>query len=322
MIPALEVVAGCVLLYLGAEWFVAGATRLALALRVPQLLVGLTVVAYGTSAPEIAVGVQAALDGHGAVAVGNVLGSNIANIGLILGLALWLRPVAPNKSLRARELPMLVASMVNVPLVLADGSVGRAEGIGLVIASLAYTGWMVASARRSAQEAVGDVEAAGAAAQAAGGGAEQGSWRAGAVAAVGLAVLLLGGQWFLRGAVALASSLGLSDRVIGLTLVAVGTSLPELVTSVIAARRGHGDIAIGNVVGSNIFNALLCLGAAACAGQIAADPGGLATDLGVALALTLAAAALLWRPVAPRRWVGAALVAAYVAYLGWLAAGG
>lgn len=319
----LPLIAGATLLYLGAEWFVSGASALALALRIPQLLIGLTVVAYGTSAPEIVVGVEAAADGHGGVALGNVIGSNIANIGLILGISVLIRPAKVDASLRRRELPMLLATAVLVPVVLWDGAVATWESAGLLALAVGYTARMVREARSKSQqrEAVRDLRQAEQAAETAGAPGPQGRGRAAVVAIVGLALLLLGGQRFVFGAVALAQSLGLSERTIGLTVVAVGTSLPELVTSAIAARRGQSDLAVGNVVGSNIFNVLLCLGVAGLAGPVAGDWRTLAPDLLVLLAFTAAAAAMIRRHRLIARWEGAIVLVAYLGVVALALAG-
>lgn len=292
----IQLIGGGLLLYFGAEWFVGGASALALALRVPQLLVGLTVVAYGTSAPELIVGVQAAAAGHGEVALGNVIGSNIANIGLILGIAALVKPARVDGALRTRELPVLVLSTAVVPLLLLDGVVRPWEAVGLLFVAVGYTAWMIHAARNAAAVATAKVDAtrAGEAADAAGAPKPVGAVRAVLAALVGLAVLLVGGHLFIGGAVSAARSLGMSDRLVGLTIVAIGTSLPELVTSAIAARRGHSDIAVGNVVGSNIFNTFLCLGGAGLAGTVGAPLRTLGVDL-VALAVMTGLAALFIR---------------------------
>lgn len=284
----LQLIGGGLFLYFGAEWFVGGASALALALRVPQILVGLTVVAYGTSAPEIIVGVQAARAGHGAVALGNVVGSNIANIGLILGVAALIRPARVDAALRRRELPMLAVSAAVVPLLLRDGRVSGREACVLLLVAAGYTAWMIHAARTAsaAVAAKYDARAAGDAADAAGAPKPAGTWGAAGTAAVGLVVLLVGGHLFVDAAVVVANALGMSERLVGLTIVAVGTSLPELVTSVIAARRGHSDLAVGNVVGSNIFNSFLCLGAAGLAGSVAAPLKTLGVDLAALVAMT------------------------------------
>lgn len=312
----IELLGGGLLLYFGAEWFVGGASALALAIRVPQILVGLTVVAYGTSAPEIIVGVQAAVAGHGDVALGNVIGSNIANVGLILGVAALIRPARVDGMLRRRELPVLVVSTAVLPLLLWDGVVSRWEGGGLLIVAIAYTAWMVRAARTASAVATAkiDAEAEAEAADVAGAPKVVGSARAAVTAAIGLAVLLVGGNLFVDGAVSVAHQLGMSDRLVGLTIVAIGTSLPELVTSVIAAHRGHSDLAVGNVIGSNIFNVFLCLGAAALPGALSAPLQTLGVDLAVLVLMTVVAAIFIRTERTISRTEGAVAVAMYVAF--------
>jgi cation:H+ antiporter len=312
-----QLLGGGLLLYFGAEWFVAGASALALALRVPQLLVGLTVVAYGTSAPEVIVGVEAARANHGAVALGNVLGSNIANIGLILGIAALIRPARVDGALRRRELPILLASTALVPLLLVDGFVSGWESGGLLFAAVGYTAWMVYAARSAATVARARVSAktVEAAADAAGAPNPIGIPRAAGIAAFGLAVLLIGGSIFVDGAVSVAHALGMSDRLVGLTIVAVGTSLPELVTTVIAARRGHSDLAVGNVVGSNIFNILLCLGAAGLAGSVGAPLRIVAFDVMALVVMTALGALFIRTERTITRLEGGVAAALYSAYL-------
>ena len=312
-----QLLGGGVLLYFGAAWFVGGASALALALRVPQLLVGLTVVAYGTSAPEIVVGAQAAITGHGELALGNVVGSNITNIGLILGVAALIRPARVDESLRRRELPMLLLTTALVPLVLVDGLVKRWEGAALILLAVGYTVWMIRGARAASVVATGvrDAAEATAAADAAGAPKVIGTARAVAIALAGLCTMLIGGNIFITGAISVASHLGMSDRLVGLTVVAVGTSLPELVTSVVAARRGHSDLAIGNVVGSNIFNVFLCLGASALAGVVAAPLSSLALDLGALVVMTGLAALYIRTERLIPRGEGAVAVTLYGVFM-------
>jgi cation:H+ antiporter len=289
---------GAVLLYLGAGWFVTGASALALALRIPQIIVGLTVVAYGTSAPEVIVGIEAALSGHGEVALGNIIGSNIANIGLILGLTALVKPIAVDGSLRRRELPVLLASTALVPGLLLDGTVAHWEGAVLLALACLYTAWMIRATRKTAERPHGrsDEELLHPVAHFAGEGRRMSLVRVAAKAALGLAILLFGGSWFVAGAVAVAQGLGMSERIVGLTIVAMGTSLPELVTSLVAAHRGHSDLALGNVVGSNIFNVLLCLGSAAVFGRVGGSIAVIGVDL-VALGFMTALVVLLTRRV-------------------------
>jgi cation:H+ antiporter len=330
----LELLFGGFLLYLGAGWFVSGASSLALSLRVPQLIIGLTVVAYGTSAPEIIVGIQAAAAGHGEVAVANVIGSNISNVGLILGVAALITPASVDGALRRRELPVLLASTALVPIVLRDGVLSVFEAIGLLSIAVAYTAWMVLAARRqsfqrAARDTLGMAEAAGVeaeergegAAEAGGASSTEGPTQPSAIRALltaigGLLVLLVGGNRFIDGAVTIAQALGMSDRLVGLTIVAVGTSLPELVTSVVAARRGHGDLAVGNVVGSNIFNVFLCLGAAGLAGDVRAPLASIGVDLVALVVMTVLAAIYFRTERKVTRLEGAFALACYLAFLG------
>jgi cation:H+ antiporter len=298
---------GALMLYLGAEWFVAGAAALALALRVPRLIVGLTVVAYGTSAPELIVGVQAARGGHGAVALGNVLGSNLANIGLILGLTAIIRPVEVARALRSRELPVLLLSTAAILIFLRDGAIVQWEGIVLVLLAIAYTGWMILEGGRTrVPVGPGPDEAAASGSR---------LLRVSLKATAGLVVLLVGGSFFVDGAVAIARHSGISERIVGLTIVAVGTSLPELVTSLIAARRGHSDLAVGNVIGSNIFNAFLCLGVAALAGPIVVPMGTLVADLVALVLMTCLLAWFIRRPRVITRAEGGLALVAYAAII-------
>jgi cation:H+ antiporter len=313
----LQLLGGGLLLYFGAQWLVAGSTALALALRIPQLIVGLTVVAYGTSTPEIIVSVRAALAGYPAVAIGNVIGSNIANIGLILGVAALIAPARVDGALRSRELPVLLAATALVPATLIDGTIARIEGSVLLFCGVLYTGWMIGAARASAEVAAAkaDTGLVRDVADAAGAPRARGAARSALIALFGLGVLLVGGSLFVDGAVSAAHSLGMSERLVGLTVVAVGTSLPELTTSVVAARRGHSDLAIGNVVGSNIFNVFLCLGSAALVGNVAAPWNELTIDLLALGAMTAVGAVLIRSDRTISRSEGAVAVGLYVLFL-------
>jgi cation:H+ antiporter len=311
--------AGLALLYLGAEWLVAGAAGLASSLGVPQLLVGLTVVAYGTSAPELIVSIGAAARGAGAIALGNTIGSNIANLGLILGVSVLVAPARVDGTLRRRELPLLLLSTLALPLVLGDGQLAPWEALLLVVSAFLYTWWMVRSSRSRA-DAVSARQAASvtrSAAEQTGAPRAQSRSRMIVTAAVGLSLLVIGGEVFVRGATEFARWLGMSEHVVGLTVVALGTSLPELAASVVAARRGHADIAVGNVIGSNIFNVLLCLGAAGLAGDVHATLASVAFDLAWVIGMTLLGALFLRSERTLTRPEGAVLLAAYIVFLGW-----
>jgi len=312
---------GGLLLYFGAQWLVAGAAGLARSVGVSGLTIGLTVVAYGTSTPEVIVGMQAALAGHSDIALANVLGSNIANLGLILGLAAILRPARIDGTLFRRELPLLVASALVVPLLLLDGQVQRWEGIALMTVATLYTAWMVHSSRKATGGAVMAAIVTADAADAAGAPSPRGGRaRLAAIAVGGLAVLIVGGQLLVEGAVGAAYKIGLSERIVGLTIVAVGTSLPELVTSIIATRRGHTDIAVGNVIGSNIFNVLLCLGGASVVGRVGAPLEAVALDVGAMIAFTLVGTVMMRSGRTVTRIEGIILVLGYAAFLTLLVA--
>ena len=302
----LSLAGGLALLVAAAHVLVRGAAALALRLGLTPLVVGLTVVAFGTSAPELVVSVQAALADAGGIAVGNVVGSNIANVGLVLGLAVLVRPLAADPSLFRRDLPTLLAVTALAAALLADGQLGRAEGAVLVTGLAAYLVWSIRAARREqAAVALPVTEPTGPA------------WRDVAFVVAGLAGLVIGADLFVGGATNLAEAFGVSNAVIGLTVVAVGTSLPELATTIVAALKGESDIAVGNVVGSNLFNLLGILGVAAVVRPLAA-PGLQPADLAVMAVLAVALAGMLWTGRRLARAEGAALAAAYVGYMGYL----
>jgi len=306
---------GGTLLYFGAEWLVRGSAGLARAFSVSPLIVGLTVVAYGTSAPELVVSSIAALDGRSALALGNVLGSNIANLGLILGLSVLISPPAVEGTMIRREVPILLVATLVVPAMLYDGGVGRVDAALLLLGGLAFTSWTLKTAKRTLP-AVAEPLAAGPAE-----GPVRTRLELAGLALLGLAVLVAGAELFVRGATGVALALGLSERVVGLTIVALGTSLPELATSLVAAARRESAIAVGNVVGSNLFNLLFVLGAA---GLIAPLEGSLATyggDSLVMLGMTALGAFALRGARLISRVEGALLLGGYVVYLVSLASG-
>ena len=308
MLPdVLSLAGGLALLVVAAHLLVRGAAALALRLGLSPLVVGLTVVAFGTSAPELVVSVQAALAGAGGIAVGNVVGSNVANVGLILGLAALVRPVVADRSVFRRDLPVLLAATALGVAFLLDRAVTRAEGAGLVLGLVAYLAWSVGAARRDRTAAELPV-----------GQGSGSAWRDLAAVAAGLAGLVFGADLLVDGATALARAFGVSDAVIGLTVVAVGTSLPELATSVVAALRGESEIAVGNVIGSNLFNVLGILGLAAAVRPLGA-PGLEAVDLAVLAAFTLAAPVFMWSGGRLGRLEAGVLALGYVAYVGYLA---
>ncbi|MDQ2089065.1 calcium/sodium antiporter [Marimonas arenosa] len=307
----LMLTAGLVALFLGGDLLVRGAVSVAHALHIPPLVIGLTLVGFGTSAPELAASLQAALAGSPAIAIGNVVGSNIGNILLILGLTALLRPVTVDRAALMRDGSVLVfASLLLLGVVLA-GNIGRLTGLVFTALLATYVAATLISARRRASPAVGLYEAEAALLPA----PRAALIGPGLMALAGLVIIVVGARFLVDGAVGLARSSGLSESVIGLTIVAIGTSTPELVTSLVAARKGQGDVAFGNVLGSNIFNILGILGVTAAVHPLAVPPGIAGFDIWVMLAATAAlilASITGWRV---GRREGAVLLAAYAAYL-------
>jgi len=306
-LDAAFVVVGLVLLGAGAEGLVRGAGAVALRFGVAPLVVGLTIVAFGTGSPEFVLSVQASATGNGGLALGNVVGSNISNIALVLGTAALIRPLAVQARLVRREVPVMIGVTVAFAAMLLDGGLSRLDGGLLLAAAAAYVVFAYLGARRGDVPAVTQEFGAALAARPA-------LWRAVGSAGVGLGALLLGAAVLLHGATALAGALGVSDVVVGLTVVAVGTSLPELATSAAAARRRQADVAFGNAIGSNVINLLVVLGAAALVNPIPA--GGLRTvDVVVLLVSAVVLLPLMVRGSVLDRWEGGLLVAGYAAFL-------
>ncbi len=308
---------GLVALYWGAEWLVRGASQIALSLRISPLAIGLTVVAFGTSMPEMVAGGVAAWRGNTDIVLGNVLGSNIANIGLILGIAALLRPIPVHTRLLRREMPLMLAATVLVYVLASTGEIGRMAGVGLLGALLGFTWLTLRWARR-------ETGLAGPAADDEGTGAAPGSTapvrlgiECGRVI-VGLVGLGVGAQLLVGSALTLARAFGVSEFVISVSVVALGTSLPELATSVVAALRGETDVLVGNIVGSNIFNLLGALGVGAMIRALPVAGEIVAFDIPAVLAFSVAMTVGLGLHRAMVRWEGALLLAGYAAYLGRL----
>ena len=302
--------AGLILLTFGADSLVRGATQLAARLGIPPLVIGLTVVAFGTSAPETAVSLEAALAGSGDIAVGNVIGSNIANILLILGLCALIAPLRVSRQLIRLDVPLMLGAGLLVYALAWDGHIGRGEGALLLACLAVYTALLIRAARRQRPSAGPDEFAAEF-------NAQPGAWPTQLPRViVGIGLLVAGAHLLIVGAVELARAFGLSELVIGLTVVAVGTSLPELAASLLAALKGERDIAVGNVVGSCIFNLLLVLGAsAALAGDgLSISPNALAFDFPVMLAVFVACLPIFFSGYRITRWDGLLFLAYYLAY--------
>lgn len=302
---------GLCLLYIGAEGLVRGSSSLALRLGLTRLVIGLTVVAYGTSSPELVVSVKATLDGNGAISLGNIVGSNICNIALILGLSALVSPLRVHAQVVRLQIPIMIAASLILSILLIDGQLNRFEGLGLFCGSVAYTIYSIYLARKetnkSLNEKLRDTVRI----------PTRKPWVDLIFVVIGFAMLVLGANLFVSGAVSMAKNLGVSQALIGLTIVALGTSLPELATSLVAAVRREGDIAVGNVVGSNIFNILAILGLASLIRPI--QMGGISVvDLIVMIVTGALALPLMWTGFLLSRWEGTFLLAAYCGYIYYL----
>ena len=304
---------GSAALYYGAEWLVGGGSKTAKKLGISPLIIGLTLVAYGTSAPELVVSVDAALAGEGGISIGNVVGSNICNIALILGLCAVITPLTVNRAMLKSDVPVMAATAVAFCLIYwwQDG-IGRIGGLILFAGFVLYNIKVIISAKKEAT-----ANSLNESAEEDGEKAEKPLYLYLLLAVFGLVVLVLGSKAFLKGAIEIAKLTGLSNTVIGLTIVAVGTSLPELATSVVAAIKGERDIAIGNVVGSNIFNILLIMGVAPL---IAPLTGANIQfwDLAALLATTFLLIPFMITGFRLNRAEGVILLAMYGAYTAWL----
>jgi cation:H+ antiporter len=321
---ALSLVGGLAVLTAGAEALVRGATRLALLARISPLVVGLTVVAYGTSAPELVVSVGAAFAGTADIAVGNAVGSNVCNILLVLGASALAAPLAVARQLIRLEVPILIVISALFWAIASDGRLQWWDGLLLAGGAVVYTTWTIRRSRRD--EAAAAQAAATAGAPPVPGTTPFAARTARAVVrgvvfvVAGLLLLVLGGSWFVEGAVALARALGVSDLVVGLTVVAAGTSMPEVVTSIVAAVRGERDIAIGNAVGSCVYNLLAVLGVATlvAAGGLRVAPALLAFDVPVMVAVAAAALPIFLTGYSIGRLEGLLFLGYYGAYLAFL----
>ncbi|MEN9629221.1 MAG: hypothetical protein RJA10_2448, partial [Pseudomonadota bacterium] len=304
-----------------ANLLVRGASKLALSFGISPLVVGLTVVAFGTSAPEVAVSVGAVLDGKTDLAIGNVVGSNIFNVLFILGVSALITPLLVNAQLIRQEVPVMIAASLLLLALGWDGRLGQADAAVLLALMVVYTGFLIVQSRRASAAGRGTGPGGTDSAQPGPVG-----WDASLPAQLlligaGLAALVLGSEWLVSAAVSFAKALGVSDLVIGLTIVAAGTSMPEVATSITAAAKGERDIAVGNVVGSNVFNILGCLGLSGLfAGHagLTMAPSLLSFDIWVMLAVALACLPVFFSGREIARWEGGVFLAYYLAYVAYL----
>jgi len=308
---------GLALLVAGAELLVRGASRLALRFGISPLVIGLTVVAFGTSAPELAVSVQSGLAGQSGIAVGNIVGSNIFNVLMVLGLSALITPLVVSQQLVRLDVPLMIGASMLLWIMALDGRIGLFDGLLLTSGIMAYTVFAIQQSRKESAPVQAEY------AQELGEG--ENTWVGRLPVQItliigGLALLVLGAHWLVDSAVAIARTLGVSEVIIGLTIVAAGTSLPELATSVVAAMRGEREIAVGNVIGSCLFNLLSIAGIAALV-----TPGGLEVatsllrfDIPVMVVVALACLPIFAAGHLIARWEGALFLGYYLAYVLYL----
>lgn len=312
-----SILGGFVGLIVGGELLVRGASNLAAAFKVPPLIIGLTVVAIGTSAPELAVSVKSCWYGATDLAVGNVVGSNLSNLLLILGCAAMVAPLTVGAQLFRLDIPVMIAAAAVLYALGMDGSLSRGEGITLTIAMLIYLMWTVREGKRDAKKLEAEMEEI--------------TPHDIALTPVtlikniflvigGLILLIKGAEWLVDACVELATQWGVSELVIGLTIVAIGTSLPELVISILASLRGKLDLAVGNVVGSNVLNILAVLGISSTVAPdgVNVDPQSLRFDIPLMVAVSAACFPVFMTGKEVSRLEGAVMLSFYLAYLGWL----
>jgi len=313
MMLTLTFLGGLALLLLGADLLVRGASRLALALGLTPIVVGLTVVSIGTSAPELAISVGGALAGTPDLALGNIVGSNIANVLLILGLVALVTPLVVHRQLVWLDVPLMIGASILMLVLGGDGNIGRGEGVLLFAMLICYVAWAVYQSRRETSEARRQFEQEYPI-------PERVSWRQVGrqigLVLLGLVLLTVGARWLVDGASTIARLLGMSELLIGLTIVALGTSLPEVAASVLASWRGERDIAVGNVIGSNLFNILCVLGLAAAVSPqgVAVSAAALRFDIPVMIAVAVVCLPIFFTGQQIARWEGALFLGYYVAY--------
>ncbi|MDO9514895.1 MAG: calcium/sodium antiporter [Syntrophales bacterium] len=299
---------GLAALTLGAEGLVRGSASLAIRLGLTPLIIGLTVVAFGTSTPELVVSLGASLIGHADIAIGNVVGSNIFNIGIILGLTALLYPITVHLQVIKHDGPIMVAVSILALVLIANGAISRSAGIALFAALIAYTGLTIWLAKKGTSPEIEQQFQEGVPSR------SKSLYRDLLFIGGGLLLLVAGSRILVVSATDIARLIGISEAVIALTIIAAGTSMPELATSMVAALRRQPDIAVGNIVGSNIFNILGILGVASIANPLSAT-GITRLDLWVMVAFSIVLLPLLYTGLKLQRWEGALLLIGYGAYL-------
>jgi len=303
-VNVLLAIVGLAILCFGGRWLVSGGVAIAKKLRISQMIIGLTIVAYGTSTPELAASMAAVVGSHTDLILGNVVGSNISNIGMVIGACAIVSPLVVKKATTRKEVPIMIGVTLLLIAMSVDGEISQYDGVILVAGLIAFTAYTLLRAKKERNEATEDSVTT-----------KTPIPRAIALIVVGAALLYFGGFLTVDNAVLIAENLGISETVIGITIIAIGTSLPELITSVIAIRKGHTDIGIGTIVGSNIYNILMILGISSVITGIAVVPG-MFTDYLVMIGFAVVLVAFLRSGIIPRP-AGVGLVVAYAAYIGY-----
>jgi cation:H+ antiporter len=300
---------GLIVLVVGAECLIRGAVRIARALGVSPFVIGFTLVGFGTSAPELVVSLSAAIRDSPELALGNVVGSNIANVGLILGLAAVIRPLRARMRLLWAEIPLMIAVSVLIWFLCRDNELDRLDGVILLAGFLVLSIYMYRTAREEPPEVKEEVGLAAA--------VHMRVWIAALLVFVGMAGLIGGAHLMVTSAVEMAQSFGVSEWLIGLTIVAVGTSLPEIAATGAAAYRGEADIALGNVIGSNLFNILLILGTTVVVKPMSVNDAAITREIPVMIGFAILALVVVANGMVVRRWEGALLLLAYAGFVTW-----
>ncbi len=311
MISLVQVIGGLVLLVAGGESLVRGAVGFANALGVPALVIGLTIVSFGTSAPEMVISLQAVLTGHPDISLGNIIGSNIANILLVLGATAIVYPIAVDAKLVRRDTPLMLGATVLFMFFCNGGMLARYEATIFLIIIVLYTLHIFRSVKRGDEAELAEELEEGTS-------VEMSIWKAGIFIGTGALLLILGSDVLVDGSVTLARTIGVPEAVIGLTILAVGSSAPEMVTCLVAAYRKHADIALGNIVGSNLFNITVIGGTAAMVKPIPVADQFIQTDNWIMLGVTMVLISFMLTGRKITRAEGVILFTGYVAYSGWL----
>ena len=303
-VNVLLTIVGLVILCFGGSWLVSGGVAIAKKLRISQMIIGLTIVAYGTSTPELAASMAAVVGSHTDLILGNVVGSNISNIGMVIGICAIVSPLVVKKATTRKEVPIMIGVTLLLIAMSVDGEISQYDGVILVAGLIAFTAYTLSRAKKERSEVIEDSTAT-----------KTPVPRAIALIVIGAALLYFGGFLTVENAVLIAENLGISETVIGITIIAIGTSLPELITSVIAIRKGHTDIGIGTIVGSNIYNILMILGISSVITGIAVVPD-IFTHYFIMIGFSIVLITFLRSGIIPRP-AGVGLVIAYAAYIGY-----